>query len=119
MSAAPLKGSARVHVLTRQLGLHGLGAVTRRKEIQSPLKALCSFCALVVDERRVCKHTGETCTRTLSGGAADSTNMRAGEEKGRVRLHSFLSDVMEDRVETFILPSFRESRGSAWLRKRL
>lgn len=33
-------------------------------------------------------------------------------------MHSFLSDVMEDRVETLSLPSLKAPRGSACPRKR-
>lgn len=38
---------------------------------------------------------------------------------GHIRLHSFLSDVMDDRVETLIFPSCSVSRGLACLRKHL
>lgn len=43
-----------VHRLTRQLRLHSFGAVTRRKQIQSPLEAIGSLYTFLIDESWVC-----------------------------------------------------------------
>lgn len=40
--------------LTRQVRLHSFGAVTRRKQIQSPLEALGSLYTFVIDESWIC-----------------------------------------------------------------
>lgn len=106
-----------MHVGTRQLGLHGFGAVPRRKEVQSPLEALRRLYALVMDERRVCS-AQETRARALSHADGASAS-GARQRRGHSRLHSFLSDVMEDRLERLALASPRASRGPAWRRKRL
>lgn len=104
------------HVLTGELGLHRFGGVTRRKEIQSPLKALRPLHAVLMNERWVCRAQQKHARNAETYNAGVS---RVQQWNWDVRLHSFFSVVMEDRVETFILPSFRESRGWACLRKPL
>lgn len=92
-----------VHRLTRQLGLHSLGAVTRRKQIQGALEAIGSLYTLLIDEGGVCNTQQRsvlgTRGRTLTGvSSTGSLNTRTvtqflercdGRQGGNVHLALF------------------------------